>query len=143
MALQHVAAAFTGQRIFASLRPQTPEAPAFRCDLAQIPSILGANGRSIIQKLRLRPDGARVSKGLINIFRRQQCPRASNSSRWQVCWRWLPPVVTAKKNSSWLSPSPSRSSQPIPANISNDYRGPALWPAPAVLRGTGFEVLSC
>lgn len=147
MDLQHLAASRPGQRIFASLQSQAPVPPAFRCDLASIPAILGANGRSIIQKLRLRLgrmlDRTMVLAGLGNTFRRQQCPRASSLSRWQVCWRWLPPVAIAKKNSLWLSPSPFRSNQPTPENTSNDVRGPALWPAPAVPRGAGLEALSC
>lgn len=143
MSLQYLAVRFSSQRFFASLRSQALFGPAFRCDLASIPSILGANGRRIICKLRLRSAGTAGLGDLVDIFRRQKCPRASSLSRWQVCWRWLPPVAAVKKNSLWLSPSPSRSSLPIPANTSNDFRGPALWPAPAVPRGAGSEAPLC
>jgi hypothetical protein len=143
MYLQHLADHSSNQRLFATLRPQPFGGAAFRCDLTSIPAILGANGRSTLHKLRLRLDRAIGSGSLVNIFRRQQCPRASSLSRWQACLRWLPPVAAAKKSSLWLSPSPSRSSPHTPANTSNDKRGPALWPAPAVPRGAGLEALLC
>jgi hypothetical protein len=143
MYLQHLAEVSSIRRIFATLRPQASCRADFRCDLPSIQAILGANGRSTLHKLRLRLERTIGPCSLVNTFRRQQCPRASSLSRWQACLRWLPPVAAVKKSSLWLSPSQSRSNPSTPANTSNDNRGPALWPAPAVPRGAGLEALLC
>jgi len=143
MSLQYLAARSCYGRNFAALQPQRPLVGGFRCDSACNRAILSENGPRALRKLRLRLYTASGSGGLRNTFRRQKCPRASSLSRWQDCWRWLPPVATVKKSSLWLSPSPSRLSPPTPANTSNKTWGPALWPAPAVPRGAGSEAPSC
>lgn len=66
---------------------------------------------------------------------RKTCRTASNPCWLSVSSRWSRPVLTPRrsKNTSWLTPSPSRKNRSTPANTSNSartgrraYFGPAI-----------------
>lgn len=67
---------------------------------------------------------------------RNRCRRTSRACCF-LAWlsSWQPARSLKKKNSSLLSPRPSRWSRPTPANTSKHQSGPArLWPLPVPLR---------
>ena len=77
-----------------------------------------------------------------HIDRRHRCQRASNSWQPSVSSPLLPHAHPArqKKSMSWLSPSPSRSSQRIPVSTSKRIPGQAIVPVPTRTPRAPFNI---
>ncbi len=143
MQAQNLAGCGAGLHGLAALVSQRLPALSLGCETCGFSAMISRGCQSAAFELRSSQSRAYPGIGNKAKIRRQKCPRASNFSRWQVCWRVSQPAAANKKNLSWSSPNPFRSSPLTPANTSNNHRGPALWPAPVAAQDAGSRASSC
>ncbi len=128
---QHVADRSSRSLAIEAFQPQTAERRALGCFFDPISDIVAAGCTQAAGTLIKGQVGPTRPTMSINCDRRSGCQRASKQfsrSVWSPSWRLV--ASAQKKNTSWSSPSPSRSSRPTPVNTSNRISGQAVMPVP-------------